>query len=91
MAKLYDIVRIDHFRGFDSFYAIPAKDDTAKNGVWKDGPGMDLFNVLEKKLGKLPIIVEDLGFPHTFRKEAFKGFRLPWHESYPVCLRFKRR
>ena len=62
MASLYDIVRIDHFRGFDSYYAIPAKDDTAKNGKWKEGPGMDLFNVLEKKLGKLPIIVEDLGF-----------------------------
>lgn len=62
MAKLYDIVRIDHFRGFDSFYAIPAEDDTAKNGKWKKGPGMDLFNCLEKKLGKLPIIVEDLGF-----------------------------
>ncbi len=62
MAKLYDIVRIDHFRGFDSYYAIPAGDDTAKNGKWKKGPGMDLFHTLEKKLGKLPIIVEDLGF-----------------------------
>ena len=62
MAKLYDIVRIDHFRGFDSYYAIPAEDDTAKNGSWKKGPGMDLFRKLEEKLGKLPIIVEDLGF-----------------------------
>lgn len=62
MADLYDIVRIDHFRGFDSYYAIPAEDDTARNGVWKEGPGMDLFNSLEAKLGKLPIIVEDLGF-----------------------------
>ena len=62
MSKLYNIVRIDHFRGFDSYYAIPAKDDTAKNGEWRDGPGMDLFHVLEKKLGKLNIIVEDLGY-----------------------------
>ena len=62
MSELYDIVRIDHFRGFDSYYAIPAKDTTAKNGKWKKGPGMDLFHTLEKKLGKLPIIVEDLGF-----------------------------
>lgn len=62
MAQLYDIIRIDHFRGFDSYYAIPAKDKTAKNGKWKEGPGMDLFHSLEKKLGKLPIIVEDLGF-----------------------------
>lgn len=62
MSELYDIIRIDHFRGFDSYYAIPAKDKTAKNGQWKQGPGMDLFYQLEKKLGKLPIIVEDLGF-----------------------------
>ncbi len=62
MSELYDIVRIDHFRGFDSYYAIPAKDKTAANGEWRQGPGMDLFRVLEKKLGKLPIIVEDLGF-----------------------------
>jgi 4-alpha-glucanotransferase len=62
MSELYDIIRIDHFRGFDSYYAIPAQDDTAKNGKWKKGPGMDLFNQLEKALGKLPIIVEDLGF-----------------------------
>lgn len=62
MASLYDIIRIDHFRGFDSYYAIPAEDDTAKNGQWEKGPGMDLFNKLEEKLGKLPIIVEDLGF-----------------------------
>lgn len=77
MAKLYDIVRIDHFRGFDSFYAIPAKDDTAKNGVWKDGPGMDLFNVLEKKLGKLPIIVEDLGFLTPSVKKLLKDSGFP--------------
>ena len=77
MAKLYDIVRIDHFRGFDSFYSIPAKNDTAKNGVWKDGPGMDLFNVLEKKLGKLPIIVEDLGFLTPSVKKLLKDSGFP--------------
>lgn len=62
MSKLYDIVRIDHFRGFDSYYAIPAKDTTARNGEWREGPGMDLFRKLEEKLGRLNIIVEDLGF-----------------------------
>ena len=77
MAKLYDIVRIDHFRGFDSFYAIPAKNDTAKNGVWKEGPGMDLFNELEKKLGKLPIIVEDLGFLTPSVKKLLKDSGFP--------------
>lgn len=62
MSKLYDVVRIDHFRGFDSYYAIPAGAKTAKKGEWKKGPGMDLFRMLEKKLGTLNIIVEDLGF-----------------------------
>ncbi len=77
MAKLYDIVRIDHFRGFDSFYAIPAKDDTAKNGKWKEGPGMDLFSVLESKLGKLPIIVEDLGYLTPSVKKLLKDSGFP--------------
>ncbi len=62
MSQLYDIVRIDHFRGFDSYYAIPGKDTTARNGEWRQGPGMDLFRTLEAKLGKLNIIVEDLGY-----------------------------
>mgnify|MGYP003403438588 FL=1 len=81
MSELYDIIRIDHFRGFDTYYAIPAKDDTAKNGHWKQGPGMDLFCELEKKLGKLPIIVEDLGFltpsVHKLLKDSgFPGMKV---------------
>lgn len=76
MSELYDIVRIDHFRGFDSYYAIPAQDDTARNGKWKEGPGMELFEVLEKKLGKLNIIVEDLGFltPSVLKLVKDSGF-----------------
>lgn len=76
MAKLYDIIRIDHFRGFDSYYAIPFGDKTAVNGKWKQGPGMDLFKTLEKKLGKLPIIVEDLGFltPSVIKLLEDSGF-----------------
>ena len=62
MSKLYDVVRVDHFRGFDSYYAIPTKDKDAVNGEWRKGPGMELFHALEKKLGKQNIIVEDLGF-----------------------------
>lgn len=77
MSELYDIIRIDHFRGFDSFYAIPAKDDTAKNGQWKQGPGMDLFCELEKKLGKLPIIVEDLGFLTPSVRKLLKDSGFP--------------
>ena len=76
VSKLYDVVRIDHFRGFDSYYAIPAKDTTAKNGEWRQGPGMDLFKTLKRRLGKLNIIVEDLGFltPSVLKLVADSGF-----------------
>ena len=60
--RLYDIVRIDHFRGFDEYYSIPFGEKTAKNGQWKKGPGIELFKAVENELGKLPIIAEDLGF-----------------------------
>jgi 4-alpha-glucanotransferase len=81
VSSLYDIVRIDHFRGFDSYYAIPAADDTARNGQWREGPGMDLFRTLEKNLGKLPIIAEDLGFltpsVHQLLKDSgFPGMKV---------------
>ncbi len=60
--ELYDVVRIDHFRGFDEYYAIPYGDKTAEFGKWMPGPGMDLFRTIREKLGDLPIIAEDLGF-----------------------------
>lgn len=60
--KNYDVIRIDHFRGFDSYYCIPYGNPTAENGVWRQGPGMDLFHSIEKKFGELPIIAENLGF-----------------------------
>ena len=59
--KMYDVVRIDHFRGFDEYYSIPAKATTAKEGHWEKGPGMDLFNTLKNRLGEKQIIAEDLG------------------------------
>lgn len=59
---LYDVVRIDHFRGFDEYYAIPYGEKTAVNGKWMPGPGIELFRVIDAKLGKLNIIAEDLGF-----------------------------
>lgn len=61
-STIYDVIRIDHFRGFDSYYCVPFTDTTAKNGVWRKGPGMKLFNAISKKLGELPIIAEDLGY-----------------------------
>ncbi|MGL5230083.1 MAG: 4-alpha-glucanotransferase [Cetobacterium sp.] len=60
--KIYDIVRIDHFRGFDSYWSIPALSKTAKNGRWEKGPGMDLFRAIKNSLGNVDIIAEDLGF-----------------------------
>ena len=60
--KYYDVVRIDHFRAFESFYCIPFGADNAKEGVWRKGPGMDFFGSIKEELGDLPIIAEDLGF-----------------------------
>lgn len=60
--KLYDILRIDHFRGFDSFFAIPASSTTAADGHWCKGPGIDFFRQLKKHLGTCNIVAEDLGY-----------------------------
>lgn len=60
--ELYDIVRIDHFRGFDEYYSIPYGDLTAEGGHWEKGPGYDLFGVIKKQLGNIQVIAEDLGF-----------------------------
>ena len=59
--ELYDVVRIDHFRGFDEYYSIPYGDKTAVNGHWEKGPGMELFHTLERRLGHKEVIAEDLG------------------------------
>ena len=66
---LYDVVRIDHFRGFDEYFSIPAQDKTARNGRWEQGPGMKLFDAIRANLGDRKIIAEDLGFmTDTVRK-----------------------
>lgn len=59
--KLYDLVRIDHFRGFEAFWSIPYGDETAINGEWVKGPGVKLFNKVKDELGEVNIIAEDLG------------------------------
>jgi 4-alpha-glucanotransferase len=59
--RMFDIVRIDHFRGFAACWEIPAGERTAENGTWVDAPGRDLFNAVHEALGQLPIIAEDLG------------------------------
>lgn len=60
--KLYDIIRLDHFRGFESYFSIPYGDENAKNGKWEKGPGMSLFKTLKKHVPEAEFIAEDLGF-----------------------------
>lgn len=59
--EMYDLVRLDHFRGFEAFWEIPAGEPTAMNGKWVKGPGADLFRALQGALGELPVIAENLG------------------------------
>ena len=75
-SELYDMVRIDHFRGFDGYYTIPYGEKTAENGEWKTGPGIEFFRFIESRLGKLPIIAEDLGFltPSVLQMLSDSGF-----------------
>jgi 4-alpha-glucanotransferase len=61
MFELVDLTRIDHFRGFVSYWAIPEQNKTAVKGRWLRGPGLDLFRALEASLGELPVVAEDLG------------------------------
>ena len=60
--RLYDVVRVDHFRGFDEYYAIPYGDKTAEFGRWRKGPGLKLFTAVKESMGETPIIAEDLGY-----------------------------
>jgi 4-alpha-glucanotransferase len=59
--SMVDLIRLDHFRGFEAYWAVPAKADTARDGEWRPGPGADLFDALRAALGSLPIVAEDLG------------------------------
>ncbi|MBL1175351.1 4-alpha-glucanotransferase [Pantanalinema sp. GBBB05] len=61
MLDYVDIIRIDHFRGFESYWAVEQGEETAMNGEWVEAPGKEFFEVLREKLGKLPILAEDLG------------------------------
>ena len=75
--NLYDIVRIDHFRGFDEYFSIPYKSKTAVNGTWEKGPGIELFEQLKKELGNVDIIAEDLGFLTESVKKLLKDTDYP--------------
>jgi 4-alpha-glucanotransferase len=81
MLDVVDIIRLDHFRGFEAFWEIPAGATTAVHGRWVKGPGDSLFNALHRSLGKLPFIAEDLGYitpgVHELRDRwGFPGMRI---------------
>ena len=75
--ELYDIIRIDHFRGFDEFFAVPATDTSAANGHWETGPGMKLFTALGATYQNLQIIAEDLGYVTDTVRQLVKDTGFP--------------
>lgn len=79
--ELYDTIRIDHFRGFESYYSIKYGSEDAINGEWVKGPGIKLFNAIKEKLGEVSIIAEDLGFItedvyELLRKTGYPGMKV---------------
>lgn len=90
--EMFDVVRIDHFRGFEAYWSIPYGDKTAKGGKWVKGPNVKLFKAMEKELGKMNIIAEDLGFLtegvyKMIKKLKYPGMKIlefgfdPWGNS----------
>ncbi|MDR2531821.1 MAG: 4-alpha-glucanotransferase [Oscillospiraceae bacterium] len=80
-AELYDVIRIDHFRAFDTYYAINYGEKNAVNGKWEKGPGMEFFNAVHEALGDIDIIAEDLGevfesVTELLRKSGFPGMKI---------------
>jgi len=75
--KLFDLVRIDHFRGLEAYWAVPAGDSTAERGTWSPGPRGDLLDAMRKAIGSLPIIAEDLGFITADVDALREEFHLP--------------
>ncbi|MGA0157830.1 MAG: 4-alpha-glucanotransferase [bacterium] len=94
LLETVDLVRIDHFRGFDQYWAIPAEDQTAENGSWVQGPGKSFFDAMLREFGTLPVIAEDLGLitpeVNSMRKECgFPGMKVlqfafedDWHQPF---------
>ena len=97
----YDVLRIDHFRGFDEYWFVPYGDETAQNGHWEKGPGIHLFEAVEKKLGEREVIAEDLGFLTQSVRELVKETGYPgmkvlqfafdaWSDSEYLPHRYKK-
>ena len=75
--KLFDIVRLDHFRGFEAYWSVPFGDETAKGGKWLKGPGTDFFKTVQEQLPDVELIAEDLGFLTREVLDLRDGFDLP--------------
>lgn len=75
--RLYDTVRIDHFRGMDEYFSIPYGAETAKDGHWEPGPGMSLFNTVKERLGQKQLIAEDLGLMTDSVRKLVKDSGFP--------------
>lgn len=77
MFQLFDAIRVDHFRGFEAYWEVRATEKNAINGTWKKAPGKSFFNTIQKKLGRLPIIAEDLGVITPEVDELRDAFNFP--------------
>lgn len=93
LCRTYDVLRIDHFRGFAGYYAIPYGQTDACGGRWRQGPGIALFRAVEQALGKQPIIAEDLGFltddvRELLHQSGYPGMKVLEFafDSDPTCL-----
>lgn len=86
MSKLYDVVRVDHFRGFDSYWVVDSKETTAMNGYWAKGPGYELFEDCKKELSKIEIIAEDLGIINDDVRELKKKCGFPGLKLYQFAF-----
>ena len=75
--QLYDVTRIDHFRGFDEYYSIPYGNKTAAGGHWEKGPGIDLFRTVEANLGWHEVIAEDLGYVTNSVRQLVRDSKFP--------------
>jgi 4-alpha-glucanotransferase len=75
--ELFDLVRLDHFRAFEAYWDVPAGEKTAKKGEWKPGPRSEFFRVMERELGQLPFVAEDLGDINQDVLNLRDEFRLP--------------
>ncbi len=84
--NIYNVLRLDHFRGFESYFSIPYGAEDAKGGHWEKGPGIDLFNTLKEKLGEKQIIAEDLGFLTEPVKEMLAESGFPGMKVFELAF-----